>query len=64
MFALLTGEVLPRTLIAGEVWDMNFDSDTRMVDVAVWRPRSKVDHPFDAKSIHSMRGIGYVLEAR
>jgi len=64
LFARRTGEVLPRTLIAEQVWDMNFDSDTNVVDVAVRRLRSKVDDPFDPKLIHSVRGTGYVLEAR
>jgi two-component system copper resistance phosphate regulon response regulator CusR len=57
------GEVLPRSLIASQVWDMNFDSDTNVIEVAVRRLRSKVDDPFDAKLIHTIRGMGYVLEA-
>lgn len=69
-FALLlllvqrTGEVLSRTLIAELVWDINFDSDTNVVDVAIRRLRQKVDDPFVQKLIHSVRGMGYVLEAR
>jgi len=69
-FALLTllaqrgGEVLSRTLIAEQVWDMNFDSDTNVVDVHVRRLRSKVDDPFDRPLIHTVRGVGYVLEER
>lgn len=59
-----TGEVLSRTLIAEQVWDMNFDSDTNVIDVHVRRLRSKVDDPFEAKLIHSVRGKGYVLEER
>jgi two-component system, OmpR family, copper resistance phosphate regulon response regulator CusR len=67
-FALLdylarhAGEVLSRTLIAEQVWDMNFDSDTNVVDVAVRRLRAKVDDPFDRKLIRTIRGVGYVLE--
>jgi two-component system, OmpR family, copper resistance phosphate regulon response regulator CusR len=67
-FALLdylathAGEVLSRTLIAEQVWDMNFDSDTNVVDVAVRRLRAKVDDPFEKKLIRTIRGIGYVLE--
>ena len=67
-FALLSllarrqGEVLSRTLIADQVWDMNFDSDTNVVDVAIRRLRAKVDDPFPKKLIHTIRGIGYVLE--
>ena len=57
------GEVLSRTLIAESVWDMNFDSDTNVVDVNVRRLRSKVDDPFPLKLIHTVRGAGYVLEA-
>jgi two-component system copper resistance phosphate regulon response regulator CusR len=56
------GEVLSRTLIAEAVWDMNFDSDTNVVDVSVRRLRSKVDDPFPLKLIHTVRGAGYVLE--
>jgi two-component system, OmpR family, copper resistance phosphate regulon response regulator CusR len=69
-FALLsllaqhTGEVLSRTLIAEQVWDMNFASDTNVVDVAVRRLRRKVDDPFTPKLIQTVRGVGYVLEAR
>jgi two-component system copper resistance phosphate regulon response regulator CusR len=69
-FALLsllvrrTGEVLSRTLIAEQVWDMNFDSETNVVDVAVRRLRRKVDDPFPNKLIHTVRGVGYVLEER
>lgn len=69
-FVLLTllarraGEVLSRTLIAESVWDMNFDSDTNVVDVNVRRLRSKVDDPFPIKLIHTVRGAGYVLEAK
>jgi two-component system copper resistance phosphate regulon response regulator CusR len=67
-FSLLTllarrqGEVLSRTLIAEAVWDMNFDSDTNVVDVNVRRLRSKVDDPFSHKLIQTVRGAGYVLE--
>lgn len=69
-FALLeilirrSGEVLPRSLIASLVWDMNFDSDTNVIDVAVRRLRSKVDDDFSPKLIHTIRGMGYVLEIR
>jgi two-component system copper resistance phosphate regulon response regulator CusR len=56
-----TGEVLSRTLIAESVWDMNFDSDTNVVDVNVRRLRSKVDDPFSRKLIKTVRGVGYVL---
>jgi len=58
------GEVLSRTLIAEQVWDMNFDSDTNVVDVHVRRLRAKVADPFDKKLIHTVRGMGYVLEER
>ena len=69
-FALLSllarreGEVLSRTLLAEQVWDMNFDSASNVVDVHVRRLRSKVDDPFDRKLIHTVRGVGYVLEER
>jgi two-component system copper resistance phosphate regulon response regulator CusR len=57
------GEVLPRALIASQVWDMNFDSDTNVIEVAVRRLRAKVDDPFEPKLIRTVRGMGYVLEA-
>lgn len=69
-FALLSllmrrvGEVVSRTVIAEQVWDMNFDSDTNVVDVAVRRLRSKIDDPYDKKLIYTIRGVGYVLEER
>jgi two-component system copper resistance phosphate regulon response regulator CusR len=59
-----TGEVISRTLIVEQVWDMNFDGDTNVIDVAVGRLRRKVDEPFPAKLIHTVRGVGYVLEKR
>lgn len=58
------GEILPRSLIASQVWDMNFDSDTNVVEVAVRRLRSKIDDAFAKKLIHTVRGMGYVLEDR
>lgn len=57
------GEVLPRSLIASQVWDMNFDSDTNVIEVAVRRLRAKVDDEFEPKLIRTVRGMGYVLEA-
>jgi two-component system copper resistance phosphate regulon response regulator CusR len=56
------GEVLPRSLIASQVWDMNFDSDTKVIDVAVRRLRAKIDDEFEPKLIRTVRGMGYVLE--
>ncbi len=67
-FALLSllirraGDVLSRTFIAEQVWDMNFDSDTNVVDVAIRRLRAKIDDPYESKLIHNVRGVGYVLE--
>ena len=69
-FALLTllvqrtGEVLSRTQIASLVWDIHFDSDTNVIEVAIRRLRAKIDEPFDDKLIHTVRGVGYVLERR
>jgi two-component system copper resistance phosphate regulon response regulator CusR len=57
------GEVLPRALIASQVWDMNFDSDTNVVEVAMRRLRAKVDDNFEPKLIQTVRGMGYRLEA-
>ncbi|MEW6415941.1 MAG: heavy metal response regulator transcription factor [Pseudomonadota bacterium] len=62
LFLRRKGEVLPRSLIASQVWDMNFDSDTNVIDVAVRRLRAKVDDGFEPKLIHTVRGMGYVLE--
>lgn len=56
------GEVLPRSLIASQVWDMNFDSDTNVIDVAIRRLRAKVDDNFQPKLIHTVRGMGYKLD--
>lgn len=58
------GEILPRSLIASQVWDVNFDSDTNIVDVTMRRLRVKIDDPFATKLIHTVRGMGYVLELR
>lgn len=62
LLARRAGEVLSRTIIAEAVWDMNFDSDTNVVNVNVRRLRRKVDEPFPLKLIHTVRGAGYVLE--
>lgn len=56
------GEVLPRSLIASQVWDMNFDSDTNVIEVVIKRLRQKVDEGFEPKLIQTVRGMGYVLE--
>lgn len=64
LLATRQSEVLSRSLIASQVWDMNFDSDTNVVDVAIRRLRAKVDDPFPSKLIHTVRGMGYVLEER
>lgn len=67
LFSLLLrrqGQVLSRTEIASQVWDMNFDSNTNVVDAAVRRLRTKVDVPFDSPLIHTVRGVGYILEPR
>lgn len=56
-------EVLPRSLIASQVWDMNFDSDTNVIDVAIRRLRAKIDDAFDHKLIHTVRGMGYMLDS-
>jgi len=56
------GEVLPRSLIASQVWDMNFDSDTNVIDVAIRRVRAKIDDNADIKLIQTVRGMGYMLD--
>lgn len=56
------GEILPRSLIASQVWDMNFNSDTNVIDVAIRRLRAKIDDGFTDKLIHTVRGMGYMLD--
>ena len=69
-FALLAvlarrqGEILSKTAIAELVWDMNFDSNTNVVEVAIKRLRDKIDVPFSPKLLHTIRGMGYVMELR
>lgn len=55
------GEALSRAVIASQVWDMNFDSDTNVVDVAIKRLRAKIDAPFEQKLIHTVRSVGYMF---
>lgn len=62
LFMQRPGDVLSRTLIAELIWDINFESDTNVVDVAIRRLRHKLDDPFEVKLIHTRRGIGYVFE--
>jgi two-component system copper resistance phosphate regulon response regulator CusR len=64
LFLQRPAEVLSRTLIAEQVWDVHFDSDTNIVDVAVRRLRQKIDDPFPKKLLHTVRGVGYVFEER
>jgi two-component system, OmpR family, copper resistance phosphate regulon response regulator CusR len=64
LLASHAGEVLSRTLISEQIWDINFDSDANVVDVAIRRLRKKVDEPFSTSLIHTVRGVGYVLEDR
>lgn len=69
-FALLSlllrrqGQILSRAVLADQVWGMNFDSETNVVEVAVRRLRSKIDDPFEDKLLHTVRGMGYVMEHR
>mgnify|MGYP001069218237 CR=1 FL=1 len=62
LLARRQGEVLPRSLIASQVWDMNFDSDTNVIDVAIRRLRAKIDDKFEPKLIQTVRGMGYTLD--
>ena len=64
LFVRRAGQVLSRTQIASLVWDIHFDSDSNVVEVAVRRLRAKIDEPFADKLIHTVRGVGYVLERR
>ena len=63
LFLRRQGEVLPRSLIASHVWNMNFDSDTNVIEVAVRRLRAKIDDPYEPKLIRTVRGMGYVLDS-
>lgn len=58
------GEVLSRNELAEQLWGVNFDSDTNVIEVAIRRLRLKLDEPFDEKLLHTVRGMGYVLERR
>ena len=64
LLARRTGEVLSRSFITSQVWDINFDTDTNVVEVAVRRLRAKLDDPYPRKLVHTVRGMGYVLEER
>ena len=64
LFLRRPGEVLSRTEIAAQVWDMNFDSNTNVVEVAIRRLRSKLDEPFEVNLLHTVRGMGYLMELR
>ena len=64
LFLRRKGEVLSRTYIAEQVWDMNFDSDTNVVEVAIRRLRAKIDDNFNKELLHTIRGMGYVMEER
>lgn len=64
LFMRKEGQVLSRTSIASLVWDMNFDSDTNVIDVAIKRLRAKIDKPFDTQLIHTIRGMGYKLDGQ
>lgn len=64
LFVRQKGELLTRTYIAEKIWDINFDTDTNVIDVAVRRLRQKMDEPFEKKLIHTVRGLGYVFEER
>lgn len=64
LLARKCGEVMARSLIASQVWDMNFDSDTNVVDVAIRRLRAKIDDAFPNKLVHTIRGMGYLVEDR
>lgn len=62
LLARRRGEVLPRSLIASQIWDMNFDSNTNVIDVAIRRLRAKMDEPYEPKLIQTVRGMGYTLD--
>jgi two-component system copper resistance phosphate regulon response regulator CusR len=64
LLARRSGQILSKTVIAAQVWDMNFDSNTNVIEAAMKRLRVKVDGPFATRLLHTIRGMGYVLEAR
>ena len=61
LFLVHAGEVLSRSQIASQVWDMNFDSDTNVIDVAIRRLRAKMDDEYEVRLLKTVRGMGYVL---
>jgi two-component system copper resistance phosphate regulon response regulator CusR len=63
LLARRRGEVLSRTQIASYVWDMNFDSDTNVVEVAIRRLRAKIDDGFEVKLVRTVRGVGYMIDS-
>jgi two-component system copper resistance phosphate regulon response regulator CusR len=62
LLARRQGDVLSKNLIAEQVWDINFESDSNPIEVAIRRLRKKIDDPFDTKLIHTVRGVGYVFK--
>ena len=64
LFLRRQGQVQSRTIVAEQIWDINFDCDSNVVDVAVRRLRKKIDDPFPVKLLHTVRGVGYVMETR
>lgn len=64
LFLRRQGQVQSRTVVAEQIWDINFDCDSNVVDVAVRRLRKKIDDPFPVKLLHTVRGVGYVMETR
>lgn len=58
------GEIISRSELASQVWSMNFDSETNVVEVAIRRLRLKIDEPFDKILLHTVRGMGYIMESR
>ncbi|MDP3709608.1 MAG: heavy metal response regulator transcription factor [Polaromonas sp.] len=64
LFLRRQGQVLSRTVVAEKIWDISFDCDSNVVDVAVRRLRKKIDDPFPVKLLHTVRGVGYIMEAR
>ena len=58
------GEIITRTMISEKVWDVHFDTSTNIIDVHVSHLRNKIDKDFEPKLLHTVKGVGYVLEDR
>jgi heavy metal response regulator len=64
LFMRYPGQIVTRTMISEKIWDYHFDSETNVIDVHVSHLRNKIDKGFEPKLLHTIKGVGYVLEDR